>query len=105
MKKIGALGGSLIVLGTVVLIIYGVIYLGKHFILNEANRLYDNYDSITYINVDYEKEKVTFRTSDFWAMEKTEITVGYDWLANSELIVIDNSVNAPTMIDNIFAYS
>jgi hypothetical protein len=93
---------SIIVLFVVVCVIIGVIYVSKHYILNDANRLYDEYENICYVHVDYTNETVTFRVADFWAIQDNkDIKVSLKSVMDSNIIVIDNSVYAPTMIDNI----
>lgn len=91
----------------VLVTVVAIIFIGGPFLkgtaLNDLNRIYDEYDLITQISTDYSLNEITISTgSSSWfdVYEKTK-TYSLDKVYDSPVIVIDNSVYTPTLIDGV----
>ena len=72
-------------------------------VINNLNRIYDEYSIITEIKTDYQAEEITITTGSTSWFDVTNNTNTYklSQVYDNPLFVIDNSVWAPTMIDGV----
>ena len=94
--------GNLIFLCIVALTLIVTIALVRTNLFNPINRVYSDYDKIIKISTDYENETIEITVASKAFFDPGTTTV-YDLnrLFESNLIVIDNSVYMPTLIDNV----
>lgn len=90
----------LVAIATVLTVVTPVL---RDTVLNNLNRVYDEYYLITNISTDYTTEKITITTGStswFDVFDNSE-TYSLEKVYNSPLFELDNSVTAPTMIEGI----
>lgn len=101
-SRLGIFNGA-IVLVAVASVLFVLTPILKSTVLNNLNRIYDEYDLITNISTDYVEEKITITTGSmswFDVFDNTE-TYNLQQVYDSPLFDLDNSVTAPTMVDGI----
>ena len=75
----------------------------KSTVLNDLNRIYDEYTIITEIKTDYVSEEITITTgsTDWFDVTNNTNTYKLSQIYDNPLFVIDNSVWGPTMIEGV----
>jgi hypothetical protein len=92
-----------IVLVAVASVLFVVAPILKSTVLNNLNRIYDEYDLITSISTNYIEEEITITTGStswFDVFDNTN-TYSLQQVYDSPLFDLDNSVTAPTMVEGI----
>lgn len=94
--------GNMIFLLIVALVLVVTIVFVRTVGFNEVNRVYADYDKILSIQTDYENEEVhiTMASTSFFNPPK-ETVYKLSRVLESRMIIIDNSVHIPTMIDDV----
>ena len=94
---------SVLVLVAVAAVLTVVTPILRDTVLNDLNRIYDEYDLITSISTDYTTEEITITTgsTSWFDVFDNSKTYSLGKVYNSPLFELDNSVTAPTMIEGI----
>ena len=102
-SKINNLWLTVVVICTVIAVLFVITPFIKGTLVNDINRVYDQYDLITEIKTDYIAETITISTGSTSWFDVTDKTKTYKLqkVYLSSIIEIDNSVYAPTIIDGI----
>ena len=102
-SKINDLWLTVIVICTVIAVLFVITPFIKGTLVNDINRIYDQYDLITQIETDYVAETITISTDSTSWFDVTDKTKTYrlQKVYLSSIIEIDNSVYAPTIIDGV----
>ena len=95
--------GSTIVLVTIATVLFVLTPILKNTVLNNLNRIYDEYDLITNISTDYVEEEISITTGSMSWFDVFDNTNTYKLrqIYDNPLFTIDNTVTAPTMIDGV----
>lgn len=94
---------AVIVLVAVAAVLTVVTPILRDTVLNDLNRIYDEYDLITKISTDYTTEEITITTgsTSWFDVFDNSKTYSLGKVYNSPLFELDNSVTVPTMIEGI----